>query len=595
MEFLPVNKQDMDKRGWDQCDFILISGDAYVDHSSWGGAVISRVLEDQGFRVGIIAQPDWKQTDSFKILGEPRLAFLVTAGNIDTMVNHYSVNKKFRKIDLYSPGGQSGSCPDRATIVYTGAVKAAYKGKPVIIGGIEASLRRLSHYDYWSNKVRRSILIDSKADMLIYGMGEHQIRNIAKLMDKGVPLSNMTNIRGIVYRTSSIEKLKGDYVTLPSFEDIKDSTKAYGESFAVQYKNTDPHYAKMLVEKSGSQWVIQNPPEFPLTTEEFDRVYELPYTKTAHPSYDKMGGVPALKEIQFSLIHNRGCFGSCSFCALTFHQGRIVTARSNDSVVREASHLKEIKGFKGNIHDVGGPTADFSGPACKKQETVGSCPDRQCLFPTPCKNLNTDHSSYLKLLRRLRKLDGIKKVFIRSGVRFDYMLAEKDDTFFKEICEHHISGQLKIAPEHVSPKVLKVMGKPDHKVFEKFISQYKKINGELGKDQFFVPYFISSHPGSNLKEAIELAEYLRDLHFIPEQVQDFYPTPGTLSTAIFHTGVHPLTGEKIFVPKSSEDKQMQRALLQFTKKENRDLVRKALRKAGRNDLIGTGHKCLIRN
>ena len=557
-----------------------------------GGAVISRVLEDEGFKVGIIAQPDWKNPHAFKILGEPRLAFLVTAGNIDSMVNHYSVNKKFRKKDLYSPGGESGHCPDRATIVYTGQAKAAYKGKPVIIGGIEASLRRLSHYDYWSNKIRRSILFDSKADMLIYGMGEKQIRSIASLMEKGVPLSNMTNIRGTAFRTSSLEKIK-EHISLPAFEEVKEKTRSYAESFAIQYKNTDPHYGKILVEKSGTQWTVQNPPEFPLSTKEFDRVYELPYKKTAHPSYDKLGGVPALKEIQFSLIHNRGCYGNCSFCALTFHQGRIVTARSNDSVVKEAEKLKGIKGFKGNIHDVGGPTADFSGPSCRKQETSGSCPDKQCLFPEPCKNLNTDHSTYLGLLRRLRKIDGVKKVFIRSGVRFDYMLAENDDTFFKEICEHHISGQLKIAPEHVSSKVLKLMGKPDHKVFEKFINKYKKINGELGKDQFFVPYFISSHPGSGLKEAIELAEYLRDLHFIPEQVQDFYPTPGTLSTAIYHTGIHPLTGEKIYVPKSPEEKHMQRALLQFSRKDNHSLVKKALRKAGRTDLIGTGHKCLV--
>ncbi|MDA3809857.1 MAG: YgiQ family radical SAM protein [Spirochaetaceae bacterium] len=594
MDFLPINKQEMNKRGWDSCDFILISGDAYVDHPSWGGAVISRVLEDAGFKVGILAQPDSKNVEAFRALGEPRLAFLITAGNIDSMVNHYTVNKKYRNTDLYSPGGKAGNCPDRATIVYTGQAKAAYKGKPVIIGGIEASLRRLSHYDYWSNKVRRSILFDSKADMLIYGMGERQIRNIAALLDKGVPLSNMTNIKGTVFRTSSLEKIK-EHITLPSFEEIQENKKSYGESFAIQYKNTDPYYGKILVEKTGNQWAVQNPPEFPLTTEEFDRVYELPYKKEAHPSYEKEGGVPALKEIQFSLIHNRGCYGNCSFCALTFHQGRIVTARSNDSVVNEAVKLKKIKGFKGNIHDVGGPTADFTGPSCKRQETVGSCPDKQCLFPQPCKNLRTDHSSYVDLLRRLRKIEGIKNVFIRSGVRFDYMLAENDDTFFKEICQFHISGQLKIAPEHVSPKVLKLMGKPDHRVFEKFIGKYKKINGELGKDQFFIPYFISSHPGSGLKEAIELAEYLRDLHFIPEQVQDFYPTPGTLSTTMFHTGVNPLTGESVYVPRSAEEKQMQRALLQFTKKENRTLVRKALEKAGRKDLIGNGQKCLIRN
>ena len=592
MEFLPVNRREMEKRSWDQCDFILITGDVYVDHPSWGGAVISRVLEAEGFRVGIIAQPDWNDRAAFQILGEPRLAFMVTAGNIDSMVNHYSVGKKRRREDLYSPGGEGGHRPDRATIVYTSQCKAAYKGIPVIIGGIEASLRRLSHYDYWSTKVRRSILLDSKADMLVYGMGETQIRTIASLMDRGVPLSNMTNLRGTVFRTSSLEKIKA-YVELPSYEQIKENKKLYSRSFAIQHGNTDPHSGKILVEKAGNQWVVQNPPEFPLSTEEFDRVYELPYTKEAHPSYAKSGGIPAMGEIRFSLIHNRGCFGSCSFCALTFHQGRIVTARSNDSVVREAEKLKELKGFKGNIHDVGGPTADFSGPSCARQEKKGSCPDKQCLFPEPCKNLNANHSSYLDLLRRLRKMDGIKNVFIRSGVRFDYILADKNDDFFRDMCRYHISGQLKIAPEHVSSKVLRLMGKPDHRVFERFVEKYRKINKEMGKNQYIIPYFISSHPGSGLKEAIELAEYLRDMKFTPDQVQDFYPTPGTLSTAMYYTGIHPLTGEKVYVARDPEEKRMQRALLQFRKKENRNLVRKALCKAGREDLIGRGPKCLV--
>lgn len=592
MSFLPVSSKDMDDRGWDRCDFILVSGDAYVDHPSWGGAVISRVLEDEGFRVGVIAQPDWKDIEAFRILGEPRHAFLVTAGNIDSMVNHYSVGKKARKEDLYSPGGKSGHRPDRATIAYTGQCKAAYKGIPVIIGGIEASLRRLSHYDYWSDKVRRSILIDSKADMLIYGMGERQIRTVSGLMKKGVPLSNMTNLRGTVFRTSSLDKIK-EHVELPSFEEVSSDKMAYARSFAVQYGNTDPHYGKILAEKCGNQWAVQNPPEFPLSTEEFDRVYELPYEKKGHPSYDGAGGIPALKEIQFSLIHNRGCYGNCSFCALTFHQGRIVSGRSADSVVREAEQLRDLEGFKGYIHDVGGPTADFSGPACKKQGKSGSCPDRQCLFPVPCRNLDADHSAYLDLLRRLRNLDGVKKVFIRSGVRFDYMLADSNDTFFREMCRHHISGQLKIAPEHVSSKVLKLMGKPDHKVFEKFVDKYTKINGELGLKQYYIPYFISSHPGAGLKEAIELAEYLREMKFTPDQVQDFYPTPGTLSTAMYHTGIHPLTGEKVYVARSAGEKQMQRALLQFRKKENRNLVLKALRQAGRTDLIGRGPKCLV--
>ncbi|MGL1892652.1 MAG: YgiQ family radical SAM protein [Spirochaetaceae bacterium] len=589
-DFLPINKQDMEARGWDELDFILVSGDAYIDHPSFGHAIISRVLEREGFKVGIIPQPDWTNVENFRILGQPKYAFLVSPGNIDSMVNHYTVNKKIRRQDSYSPGGESGHRPDRATIVYTSKIKQAYKGIPVIVGGIESSLRRLGHYDYWSNKVRHSILLDSKADLLIYGMGEYPIVEIAKKLKKGKGIKEITDVRGTVYATSKLPK---DAVELPTFEDIKTDKQKFSDSFYIQHKNTDPFTGKVLAEKDGSRYVIQNRPSFPLKKEDFDAVYTLPYTKTYHPIYEKDGGVPALKEVEFSITNNRGCFGSCSFCALTFHQGRIVTSRSSESVLKEAKELTSNKNFKGYIHDVGGPTANFTEAACDKQKAKGSCPEKDCLGHEMCSNVKVDHSEYLKMLRNMRQIPGIKKVFIRSGLRFDYLLKDSDDSFFKELCEHHISGQLKIAPEHVSNSVLKVMGKPKHEVFERFISKFQAFNKKLGKKQFFIPYFISSHPGSTLQDGIKLAEYLKTLGFTPDQVQDFYPTPGTLSTAMFYTGINPETGKKVFVATEHKDKQYQRALLQFNRPENYLTVLKALQEAGRSDLIGTGNKALI--
>jgi len=589
-DFLPINQNDMKKRGWDELDFVLVSGDAYVDHPSFGHAIISRVLEKEGFKVGIIAQPDWTNVESFKVLGQPKYGFLVAPGNIDSMVNHYTVNKKKRRQDSYSPGGEAGKRPDRATIVYTSKIKQAYKGIPVIVGGIESSLRRLAHYDYWSNKVRHSILLDSKADLLIYGMGEYPIVQIANKLKQGKGIREITDVRGTVYATSKLPK---DVVELPSFEEITGDKELFSRSFNIQHSNTDPYTGEVLAERDGSRWVVQNKPSFPISKEDFDSVYELPFTKTYHPIYKKSGGVPALNEVEFSIINNRGCFGSCSFCALTFHQGRIVTSRSEDSVMKEAKDLINKPGFKGYIHDVGGPTANFSGPACDKQAKSGSCKDRSCLGHNMCKNVKVDHSSYLKLLRKLRNLPGIKKVFIRSGIRFDYLLKDSDDTFFKELVEHHISGQLKIAPEHISNRVLQVMGKPKHEVFERFISKYQQFNTSLGKKQFFVPYFISSHPGSTVEDAIKLAEYLKKLGFTPDQVQDFYPTPGTLSTAMYYSGYNPTSGKKIFVATEHSDKQAQRALLQFNRPENYVTVLKTLGKAGRQDLVGFGPKALI--
>lgn len=589
-DFLPINRADMKKRGWDELDFVLVSGDAYVDHPSFGHAIISRILEHQGFKVGIIAQPDWKNVESFKVLGEPKYAFLVSPGNIDSMVNHYTVNKKIRSEDSYSPGGKAGMRPDRPTIVYTSMIKQAYKGVPVIIGGLEASLRRFAHYDYWTNKVRNSILLDSKADLLIYGMGENPIIEIAKKLKQGKGIKEITDVRGTCYATS---RLSSETVELPTSEEIKKSKKSFAESFALQHNNTDPYTAKVLGEAYGNRWVIQNRPAFPLNSEEFDAVYDLPFTREYHPSYKKLGGVPALKEVEFSITRNRGCFGSCSFCAITFHQGRIVTTRSDNSVYDEAVELTQKRNFKGYIHDVGGPTANFSGPSCKKQGEKGSCKNKSCLGYNMCEKVEADHRPYLKLLRRLRNIDGVKKVFIRSGIRFDFLLRDKDETFFKEMVEHHISGQLKIAPEHVSDKVLKLMGKPGHKLFEKFITKYQMFNKKLDKKQFFIPYFISSHPGSDVKDAIKLAEYLKGLGFTPDQVQDFYPTPGTLSTAMYYTGLDPLTGREIFVAREHKDKTMQRALLQFDRPNNYLKVLEALKIAGRMDLVGFGPKALI--
>lgn len=599
-DFLPVSREDMKKRNIEQLDFVYVIGDAYVDHHSFGPAVISRVLESKGYTVGIISQPDWKDEHSIQILGKPRLAFLVSSGNMDSMVNHYTSAKKRRNQDAYTPGGVIGKRPDRAVIVYGNLIRKVYKDVPIIIGGIEASLRRLAHYDYWSDKVRRSILIESGADLCSYGMGEHSIVEIADALSQGIPVKEITFVRGTVFR-SKYQDVIPDAIHLPDYRMLADSEigedrrkRAYADSFAIQYENTDPFTAKALVEKYGeAEYVIQNPPAYPLTTEEMDAVYELPYMRTYHPSYEKAGGVPAITELKFSLTSCRGCYGSCNFCALTFHQGRIIQTRSHDSLIREAKIMIREKDFKGYINDVGGPTANFYHPSCEKQLTRGTCKNRQCLFPTPCKNLNTDHSEYLSLLRKLRKLDGVKKVFVRSGLRFDYILADKNDEFFEELCEHHISGQLKVAPEHISDQVLKYMGKPENSVYERFREKYRRMNERKGKKQFIVPYLMSSHPGSTLKEAVKLAEYIRDLGYMPEQVQDFYPTPSTLSTCMYYTGIHPITKEKVYVPTSYEEKAMQRALIQYRNPANYKLVKEALCRTGRTDLIGYGKKCLI--
>ncbi len=594
MGFLPVSRKDMDERGWEQCDFVYVIGDAYVDHHSFGPAIISRVLESHGFKVGIISQPDWREEESVKVLGKPRLGFLISAGNMDTMVNHYTVNKKHRKFDNYSPGGVMGKRPDRATIVYGNLVKKAYKDVPIIIGGIEASLRRLGHYDYWSNKMKRSILLDSGADILSYGMGEHSIVEIAEALDSGIDVSDITFIKGTVFKAKSLEGFY-DYITLPEYPEIVEDKRKYAESFYTQYCNTDPFSGKILVEKyKEKEYVIQNPPALPLSEQEMDEVYSLPYMRDYHPMYEKDGGIPAIQELKYSLVSNRGCYGGCSFCALTFHQGRIIQSRSHDSIIEEAKVITQDKNFKGYINDVGGPTANFRHTACEKQKTKGVCIGKQCLFPKPCKNLKVDHSDYLSLLRKLRKLPKVKKVFIRSGIRFDYLIYDKDDSFIKELCEHHVSGQLKVAPEHICDKVLKLMGKPGNDVYEAFIKKYKKTNRLVGKEQYVVPYLMSSHPGSTLQEAVELAEYIRDLGYMPEQVQDFYPTPSTISTCMYYTGLDPRTMEKVYVPKNQHEKEMQRALIQYRNPQNYDLVYEALHLAHRTDLIGFDEKCLIR-
>jgi len=592
-EFLPISKDDMQERGWEQLDFVLVSGDAYVDHPSFGAAAIGRVLESRGYKVGVIAQPAWQNNAGFKVLGKPKLGFLVTAGNIDSMVNHYTAAKKKRKDDLYSPGGKGGYRPDRASLVYSHRLKEAYSDVPIILGGLEASLRRFAHYDYWTNKIRRSLLLDAKADLIVYGMGERQIIEIAEALESGIPVKEITFIKGTVYKTKDKERPYKP-LFLPSYDEILESKEKYAESFLLQYKNMDAVTGKPLVETYRGHYVVQNPPQEPMTQSELDTVYSLPYTRTYHPIYEKQGGIPAIKEVKFSLISSRGCFGSCSFCALNFHQGRVVQARSHRSIISEAEKFVWEADFKGYIHDVGGPTANFRHRACKKQEEHGVCLDRQCLFPNPCKQLKIDHQDYLKLLRKLRELPNVKKVFVRSGLRYDYLIHDKNDKFFKELCEHHISGQLKVAPEHVSSEVLKKMGKPGKEVYERFVKKYHKINKELGLKQFLVPYLMSSHPGSTLNEAIELAEYLRDLGYMPEQVQDFYPTPGTLSTCMYYTELDPRTMEKVYVPKTAREKAMQRALIQYRNPKNYYLVYEALVKADRLDLIGFGKKCLIR-
>lgn len=592
-EFLPICREDMKKRGWETCDFVYITGDAYVDHPSFGPAIISRLLEAHGYKVGIIAQPDWKNKASVTVLGRPRLGFLVSAGNMDSMVNHYTVSKKRRKTDAYSPGGQMGRRPDYAVVVYCNLIKQTYKDCPIVIGGIEASLRRLAHYDYWSDRVKHSVLVDSGADLISYGMGEHSIIEIAEALDSGLAASDLTFIRGTVYKTTSLDSVY-DAELLPSYEAVSTDKKAYAQSFRIQYQNTDPYTAKTLVEPYKEKlYVVQNPPALPLTTLEMDDVYALAYMRRAHPSYEKQGGIPALSEIQFSITSNRGCFGGCSFCALTFHQGRIVQVRSHASILAEAKAMTKDPDFKGYIHDVGGPTANFRHPSCQKQLTEGVCKNRQCLYPTPCKNMTVDHADYISLLQKLRALPGVRKVFIRSGIRFDYCMADPDDAFLEELCRHHISGQLRVAPEHVCNTVLDRMGKPANAVYESFIRRYQRINAKTGKPQYVVPYLMSSHPGSTMEEAIKLAEYIRDLGYMPEQVQDFYPTPSTLSTCMYYTGYDPVRMERVYTPVSAHEKALQRALIQYRRPENYKLVQEALLKNNRPDLIGFSPKCLI--
>ena len=586
--------EDMKKRGWTQADFVFVIGDAYVDHPSFGHAIISRLLERYGYKVCMIAQPDWKNDKSIDVFGRPRLGFLVCGGNMDSMVNHYSVSKKRRQKDAYSPGGQMGLRPDYATTVYCNLIRRTYKDVPIIIGGIEASLRRMAHYDYWSDKLKHSILVDSSADILSYGMGEHSMIEIAEALDSGIDVKDITFVRGTCYRTKDISGVPEDSIILPDYDSLSKDRLEYARSFYTQYINTDPYSAKTLVEGYGNRgYVVQNPPAYPLTQMEMDDVYDLPYMNNYHPIYEEAGGIPAISEIKFSLTSNRGCFGGCSFCALTFHQGRIIQTRSHESLIKEAERMTHDPDFKGYIHDVGGPTANFRHKSCAKQDKYGVCTNKQCLFPEPCRNLKVDHKDYVELLRKLEAVPGVKKVFIRSGIRFDYVMADSNDEFLKELCEKHISGQLRVAPEHVSDNVLRMMGKPQNSVYEKFIDRYKRVNAKTGKQQYVVPYLMSSHPGSTLKEAVELAEYVRDIGYMPEQVQDFYPTPSTISTCMYYTGVDPRTMKPVYVPHNPHEKAMQKALMMYRKPENYDLVKEALIKAGRQDLIGFDKKCLI--
>lgn len=589
--FLPMTRQDMENRGWDELDFIFVSGDAYVDHPSFGPAIICRLLEKHGYKVGIIAQPDWRGEEDFRCLGRPRLAFLVSSGNMDSLLNKFTAAKKTRHEDAYSPGGKSGCRPERAVIVYTNKLREIWPGVPVIIGGIEASLRRFAHYDYWTNRVRRSVLMDSQADLLVYGMGEKQILEIASDLHQGVAVENIQDVAGTCYRVPDFDYVY-DYVKLPDFETVAVDKKAFADAFADIYLEQDAIRGKKLVQRNGEACVVQNPPAMPLTEEEMDEIYDLPYQRTYHPMYEKAGGVPAIKEVKFSLVSQRGCFGGCNFCAIVSHQGRIIQRRSHASILREAKLLTELPDFKGYIHDVGGPTANFRRPSCDEQLQRGTCRGKECLSPTPCKNIVADHSDYLSLLRELRKLPKVKKVFIRSGIRFDYLMLVKD-SFLEELCKYHISGQLKIAPEHISDRVTRLMGKSNKEVYRKFVQRFKAMNERLGKKQYLVPYFMSSHPGARLEDAIELAEFIRDLGYRPEQVQDFIPTPGTLSTAMYYSGVHPLTGEAVYTAKNPHEKRMQRALMQYWIPGNRPLVREALRLAHRTDLIGFDKKCLV--
>lgn len=596
--FLPISKEDLKMRNWDYVDFVYVIGDAYVDHPSFGHAIISRVLDAHGYRVAIISQPDWKDKESITVFGEPRLGFLISAGNMDSMVNHYTVSKKRREKDAYTPGGIMGKRPDYATVVYGNLIRQTYKKTPIIIGGVEASLRRLAHYDYWSNSLKRSILLDSAADILIYGMGEKAIVEIADALNAGIDVKDITYVKGTAYKTSSpVEDFSesDDSIVLYPYSDLLADKKNYAKSFYIQYQNTDPFNAKRLIEPypNGINIVV-NTPAMPLTTQEFDDIYEYDYTKTYHPSYESLGGVAALSEVKFSITSNRGCIGACNFCSLNFHQGRIIQARSHESIIKEAKAMVKDPDFKGYIHDVGGPTANFRKPACKKQLEKGACKDKQCLFPTACKNLEADHKDYLKLLRELKAIDGVKKVFIRSGIRFDYLIYDKDESFFKELIKDHISGQLRVAPEHVSSNVLEKMGKPDHLVYERFVKRFDELNKKSGKKQFIVPYLMSSHPGSTLKDAVILAEYLRDINHQPEQVQDFYPTPSTLSTCMYYTGLDPRNLKPVYIAKNPHEKAMQRALLQYKNPANKELVIEALKAAGRMDLIGVESKCLIK-
>lgn len=590
--FLPITMEEVQQRGWNEVDFVYVCGDAYIDHPSFGAAIICRVLESHGYKIGFIAQPNWNKKEDFMRFGKPKLGFLVSSGNIDSMVNHYSVAKKRRNRDVYSPGGKIGLRPDRAVIVYSNKIREIYKDVPIIIGGIEASLRRLSHYDYWDNKVRRSILLDSSADLLLYGMGEHQIIEVAEALES-IPISELTFIKGSVYKTKDWNRIY-DFIKLPKYRDVLNSKLEYAKSFLIQSENTDFITAKTLVEEYDECLIVQNPPSSPLKTEELDKVYSLNYMRTYHPIYEKDGGVPAIEEIKFSITSNRGCFGNCNFCALAFHQGRIVSSRSHNSIINEAKKIVWERDFKGYIHDVGGPTANFRKPACNKQLTYGACKEKQCLFPTKCKNLEVSHTDYVSLLRKLREIPNVKKIFIRSGIRYDYLIYDKDETFFNELCKYHISGQLKVAPEHVCKRVLDKMGKPSKEVYDKFVKRYYEINKKLNKEQYLVPYLMSSHPGSDLAAAIELAEYLRDIGHMPQQVQDFYPTPGTLSTAMYYTELDPRTMQKVYVPKSPHEKAMQRALMQYKMPQNYNLVYEALKKAGRDDLIGFDKHCLIK-
>ncbi len=592
-QFLPVNRKEMEERGWESPDFVYVTGDAYVDHPSYGPAIISRVLESHGYRVCMLPQPDYRNPESVLEFGRPRLGFLVCAGNMDTMVNHYTAAKKKRNFDSYSPGGAIGKRPDRATIVYCGLIRRQFGDIPIVAGGIEASLRRLAHYDYWSDSVKKSILLDSGADLISYGMGERSIVEIADALASGLPAREITFVAGTVYRTTSVERVYDGY-RLPSYEEIRQDKTLFAKSFYTQYQNTDAMTAKTLIEQYGAkQFVVQNPPSRSLATKEMDEVYALPYMRDYHPMYQEQGGIPGFEELKFSLTSCRGCFGGCSFCALTFHQGRTVQVRSHESLLAEAEQMTKEADFKGYIHDVGGPTANFRLPSCQKQLTKGVCKDRQCLFPKPCPNLTVDHRDYRRLLQKLRELPGVKKVFIRSGIRFDYLMADEDSAFLRELCRYHVSGQLKVAPEHISDAVLARMGKPSNQVYTAFLKRYQACNKKMGKEQFVVPYLMSSHPGSTLTEAVELAEYCRDLGYMPEQVQDFYPTPATLSTCMYYTGLDPRTMEPVYVPKTPHEKAMQRALIQYRNPDNYELVKEALERAGRTDLIGFGKLCLI--